>query len=73
MVEDLAAQVSTLVRSVDVAFVDVVGPTPSEGSWPARRPPNGRPAIVVPAFLSRGYHVRADLPSHIAISGHPKT
>ena len=28
------------------------------------------PAIVVPAFLSRGYHVRTDLPAHIAASGH---
>lgn len=70
MIEDLAAQVSTLVRSpVDVAFVDVVGPTPSEVL--ARAKATERPAIVVPAFLSRGYHVRADLPSHIEISGHP--
>lgn len=68
MIEGLAAQVSTLVgHTVDVAYVDVVGPTPSEvlaGSA-------GRPTIVVPAFLSRGYHVRADLPAHVAISGHP--
>ncbi len=70
MVEDLAAQVSTLVRgTVDVAFVDVVGPTPSEVLVRAKAA--DRPAIVVPAFLSRGYHVRADLPSHVAISGHP--
>ncbi|GFG98214.1 sirohydrochlorin chelatase [Mycobacterium timonense] len=70
MIEDLAAQVSTLVRStVDVAFVDVVGPTPSEVLTEAKAA--GRPAIVVPAFLSRGYHVRADLPAHVAISGHP--
>lgn len=70
MIEDLAAQVSTLVhRTVDVAFVDVVGPTPSEVLAEAKAA--GRPAIVVPAFLSRGYHVRADLPAHVAISGHP--
>jgi sirohydrochlorin ferrochelatase len=25
----------------------------------------------VPAFLSRGYHVRTDLPTHVAASGHP--
>ncbi|OSC25881.1 cobalamin biosynthesis protein CbiX [Mycobacterium vulneris] len=69
-VEDLAAQVSTLVRStVDVAFVDVVGPTPSEVL--VRAKVSDRPAIVVPAFLSRGYHVRADLPAHVEISGHP--
>jgi sirohydrochlorin ferrochelatase len=70
MIEDLAAQVSRLVRStVDVAFVDVVGPTPSEVLTHAKTA--DRPAIVVPAFLSRGYHVRADLPAHVEISGHP--
>jgi sirohydrochlorin ferrochelatase len=70
MIEDLAAQVSTLVhRTVDVAFVDVVGPTPSEVLAGVKAA--DRPAIVVPAFLSRGYHVRADLPAHVAISGHP--
>ena len=25
----------------------------------------------MPAFLSRGYHVRTDLPAHVAASGHP--
>ncbi len=70
MIEDLAAQVSTLVRStVEVAFVDVVGPTPSEVL--VRATTDDRPAIVVPAFLSRGYHVRTDLPAHVAISAHP--
>lgn len=69
MIEGLAAQVSTLVGGrVEVAFVDVVGPTPSEVLAAARAA--GRPAIVVPAFLSRGYHVRADLPAHVALSGH---
>lgn len=70
MVERLAAQVSTLVHSpVDVAFVDVVGPTPTEVLMRAKT--CDRPAIVVPAFLSRGYHVRADLPAHVAASAHP--
>ena len=70
MVGDLAAQVGTLVgRTVQVAFVDVLGPTPSEVLSQARAA--GRPAIVVPAFLSRGYHVRTDLPAHVAVSGHP--
>ncbi|OBH57918.1 cobalamin biosynthesis protein CbiX [Mycobacterium mantenii] len=69
MIEDLAAQVGTLVGgTVDVAFVDVVGPTPSEVL--ARAKTAARAAIVVPAFLSRGYHVRADLPAHVAASGH---
>ena len=67
MIGDLAAQVSALVdRTVQVAFVDVLGPTPSEVLSRA-----GRPAVVVPAFLARGYHVRTDLPAHVAASGHP--
>ncbi|OBK20999.1 cobalamin biosynthesis protein CbiX [Mycobacterium asiaticum] len=70
MIGDLAAQVSArLDRTVHVAFVDVLGPTPSEVLSSLDTEP--RPAIVVPAFLSRGYHVRADLPAHIAASGHP--
>lgn len=73
MIGDLAARVGELLgRNVQVAFVDVLGPTPSEVLSAL---PIGRevcpPAIVVPAFLSRGYHVRADLPAHIAASGHP--
>src|SRR5262249_20592948 len=69
MIGDLAAQVSTLLdRTVQVAFVDVLGPTPSEVLSQAAA--NGGRAIVVPAFLSRGYHVRADLPTHVAASGH---
>ena len=68
MIGDLAAQVSALVdRPVQVAFVDVLGPTPSE----VLRSADCEPAIVVPAFLSRGYHVRTDLPAHVAASGHP--
>ncbi len=67
MIGDLAAKVSALVdRTVQVAFVDVLGPTPSEVLSGA-----GRPAVVVPAFLARGYHVRTDLPAHVAASGHP--
>jgi sirohydrochlorin ferrochelatase len=70
MIGDLAAQVSALLdRRVQVAFVDVLGPTPSEVL--SRAAANDRPAIVVPAFLSRGYHVRSDLPAHVAASGHP--
>lgn len=68
MIGDLAAQVSTLLdRTVQVAFVDVLGPTPSEALSQAAE---GRRAIVVPAFLSRGYHVRTDLPAHVAASRH---
>lgn len=67
MIGDLAARVGTLMgHRVQVAFVDVLGPTPSELLSRA-----DGPAIVVPAFLSRGYHVRIDLPVHVAASGHP--
>jgi sirohydrochlorin ferrochelatase len=73
LIGDLAAQVSTLLnRTVQVAFVDVLGPTPSEVlSALSLQGPSTQPAIVVPAFLSRGYHVRRDLPAHVAASGHP--
>jgi sirohydrochlorin ferrochelatase len=29
------------------------------------------PAVLVPAFLAGGYHVRTDIPEHVAASGHP--
>lgn len=68
MIGDLATQVSVLLgRTVRVAFVDVLGPTPSEVLSAA----GSQRAIVVPAFLSRGYHVRTDVPNHVAASGHP--
>ena len=50
-----------------VAFVDVLGPTPEEV---LRTLPAERPVVVVPAFLASGYHVRVDLPAHVAASGH---
>jgi sirohydrochlorin ferrochelatase len=74
MIGDIAAQVSALVdRRVQVAFVDVLGPTPSESLAALARDATRAvgPAVVVPAFLSRGYHVRTDLPEHVAASGHP--
>jgi sirohydrochlorin ferrochelatase len=72
MIGDLAAQVSALVeRTVEVAFVDVLGPTPSDVLRLAAGSADPGPAIVLPAFLSRGYHVRTDLPAHVAVSGHP--
>lgn len=67
MIGALAQRVSaTLGSDVAVAFVDVLGPTPDE----VLRELPGR-AIVVPAFLSRGYHVNTDIPAHVAASGHP--
>ncbi|EID12847.1 sirohydrochlorin chelatase [Mycolicibacterium phlei] len=66
LIGSLAEQVSAaLDQTVHVAFVDVLGPTPSEvlASTPDR-------TVLVPAFLSRGYHVKADIPAHVAVSGH---
>lgn len=69
MVGELADRVSALLeRRVHVAFVDVLGPTPEEV---LRALPTARLVTVVPAFLASGYHVRVDLPAHIAASGHP--
>jgi sirohydrochlorin ferrochelatase len=68
MIGDLASRVAaTLGQTVHVSFVDVLGPTPSEvlASMPDDR------VTVMPAFLSRGYHVTSDIPAHIAASGHP--
>jgi sirohydrochlorin ferrochelatase len=67
MVGDLASKVSSVLgRKVHVAFVDVLGPTPTEVLQSF-----DTPAVVVPAFLSRGYHVRVDIPAHVVASGHP--
>lgn len=70
MIGELAERVGALLaQPVRVAFVDVLGPTPME--LLAAVAGTGRPAIVVPAFLARGYHVGVDLPTHVASSGHP--
>lgn len=70
MIGELAERVGALLaQPVRVAFVDVLGPTPME--LLAAEAGTGRPAIVVPAFLARGYHVGVDLPTHVAASGHP--
>lgn len=70
MIGELAERVSTLLaRPVRVGFVDVLGPTPKEIL--TAEAVTGRPAIVVPAFLARGYHVGVDVPTHVMDSGHP--
>jgi sirohydrochlorin ferrochelatase len=67
MVGDLAQRVSaTLRQTVHVSFVDVLGPTPSEVLASTTGP-----TIVVPAFLSRGYHVTTDIPAHVESAGRP--
>lgn len=66
MVGSLAERVTAVLGStVHVAFVDVLGPTPEEV---LRQLPG--PAVVVPAFLSRGYHVNNDIPAYVTASGH---
>ncbi|MCP2259619.1 Sirohydrochlorin ferrochelatase [Streptoalloteichus tenebrarius] len=52
--------------SVRVAFADVARPTLGEVLRRVRGP-----AVVVPAFLAAGYHVRVDLPGQIAASERP--
>jgi sirohydrochlorin ferrochelatase len=70
MIGELAERVGALLaQPVRVAFVDVLGPTPAEIL--AAEADTGRPAIVVPAFLARGYHVGVDVPTHVLASGHP--
>ncbi|ORA39144.1 sirohydrochlorin chelatase [Mycobacterium aquaticum] len=69
MINTLAERVAQLLgRQVHVSFVDVLGPTPTEvlDALPA-----DAPAVVVPAFLASGYHVRVDVPTYVAASGHP--
>ncbi|MDH6195972.1 sirohydrochlorin ferrochelatase [Mycobacterium frederiksbergense] len=69
MINDLAGRVSDMLgRQVHVSFVDVVGPTPSEVLASL---PTDCPAVVVPAFLAAGYHVRVDVPAHVTASAHP--
>lgn len=70
MIGELAERVGRLLaRPVRVAFVDVLGPNPTEIL--AAEADSGRPAIIVPAFLARGYHVGVDVPTHVLASGHP--
>lgn len=67
MIDELAEQVSqTLGRPIRVAFVDVAAPTPAQ----VLAQTSG-PVLLVPAFLSRGYHVRDDIPAQVHDSGHP--
>lgn len=70
MIGDLATRVSAVLdREVHVAFVDVLGPNPCEVLDSL---PGDEPAVVVPAFLAGGYHVRVDVPTHVAASRHQR-
>jgi sirohydrochlorin ferrochelatase len=71
MIGELADRVSAVLdRRVLTAFVDVLGPTPADV---LQTLPDDGPTVLVPAFLSSGYHVRTDIPRHVAASGHPNT
>ncbi|MGV9481938.1 sirohydrochlorin chelatase [Gordonia aichiensis] len=61
----VAELVSERIGTTRVAFVDVLGPSPSDLLAQI-----AGPAVVVPAFLAAGYHVRHDIPTHIEASGH---
>ncbi|GAA5128487.1 sirohydrochlorin chelatase [Haloechinothrix salitolerans] len=56
-------------ETVCVAYADVR--SPSVADVLSRHP--GERVVVVPAFLSAGYHVRTDIPRQIVASGHPRT
>ncbi len=69
MVEELARRVGHLLdRTVQVAFVDVLGPTPTDVLSGL---PQHQPAVLVPAVLAGGFHVRVDVPAHVQASAHP--
>ncbi|ALG06734.1 sirohydrochlorin chelatase [Kibdelosporangium phytohabitans] len=67
VVHSLAARVRAHLSDVDVrvAFADVCSPTVTD----VLRTIDG-PAVVVPAFLAAGYHVRVDIPAQVDESGH---
>lgn len=65
MIAQLADAVAERIRTTRVAFVDVLGPPPSE----VLRSMDG-PAVVVPAFLASGYHVHTDVTREVADSAH---
>ncbi|WP_109528348.1 MULTISPECIES: sirohydrochlorin chelatase [Nocardia] len=62
---------TTRALVVRTAFVDVLGPSPSEVLRDLEATAGSVPAVVVPAFLASGYHVYQDVPREVAESGHP--
>jgi len=68
IIRDIAEAVRRRLPGVDVrtAFVDVRSPNVTEALASVTGP-----AVVIPAFLAAGYHVRIDIPAQILASGHP--
>lgn len=70
VVEELAERVRARTPvPVRVAYADVRQPDVATVLDSVR----GYQAVVVPAFLAAGYHVRTDIPAQIAASGHRNT
>ncbi|MCE7008393.1 sirohydrochlorin chelatase [Kibdelosporangium philippinense] len=70
VIYELAERVRVWLPDVDVrvAFADVCSPNVTD----VLRTVDG-PAVVVPAFLASGYHVRVDIPAQVRESGHRET
>ncbi|MBB5807798.1 sirohydrochlorin ferrochelatase [Saccharothrix ecbatanensis] len=70
VVEEIASLVSARLGGVPVrvAYADVRQPDVT-----AVLSSISGPAVVVPAFLAAGYHVRVDIPAQVEASGHPDT
>ncbi|ANY05921.1 sirohydrochlorin chelatase [Pseudonocardia sp. HH130630-07] len=68
VVRALADAVAAHGPQVQVCYVDVRGPTVVEAVR-ALRDGGCDGAVVVPAFLASGYHVRVDLPAQLAEAG----
>ncbi|KAA9155130.1 sirohydrochlorin chelatase [Amycolatopsis acidicola] len=67
VIEGLASLVRASGVPVRVAYADVRQPDLTS----VLRSVPGRQAVVIPAFLASGYHVRTDIPAQIAAAGHP--
>ncbi|MDU0291005.1 sirohydrochlorin chelatase [Saccharothrix longispora] len=69
---EVVEEIASLVRArlggvpVRVAYADVRRPDVTSVLSSVRGP-----AVVVPAFLAAGYHVRVDVPAQVEASGHP--
>ncbi|PXY19901.1 cobalamin biosynthesis protein CbiX [Prauserella coralliicola] len=61
--EELAALVRSRGAEVEIAYADVRQPDVTTVLDSVRGP-----AVVVPAFLAAGYHVRVDIPAQVAAS-----
>jgi sirohydrochlorin ferrochelatase len=66
VIEALAARVRANGVCVRVAYADVRAPDVTTVLNAVR----DEPAVVVPAFLAAGYHVRTDIPAQVAASEH---